>query len=94
MRLAESHRNHLSALRLITMGGMLIEGQIDHTDPICADLIKEAGTTAPVEFGKGDSREVFDAVSKELEKAETTVQEWHEADVWQLIGCKPSVADA
>jgi hypothetical protein len=71
MRLVESHRNHLSALRLITMGTMLVEGQIDHTDPLRADMIKEAGTTAPVEFSKDDSREVFDAVSKELENAET-----------------------
>ena len=76
------------------MGTMLIEGQIDHTDPICADMIKEAGTTASVEFGKEDLREVFGAVSKELEKAETTVREWHDPDIWQSIGYEPPVADA
>lgn len=94
MRFAESHRNHLSALRLIIMGTMLVEGQIDHTDPICADMIKEAGTAAPGDIEDIDLREVFDLVTAELEKAETTVREWHEADVWQLIGHKPPVADA
>ena len=75
MRLAESHRNHLSALRLITMGTMLVEGQIDHTDPICADMMKKTGTTAPGDICMDDLREVFDLVTAELEKAETTVRE-------------------
>ena len=44
MRLVESHRNHLSALRLITMSTMRVEGQIDPTDPICSDMTKKAGT--------------------------------------------------
>ncbi len=76
-----------------TMGMMLVDGQIDHTDPLRADMIKEAGTTAPVEFSKDDSREVFDAVSKELEKFETRIREWHEPDIWELIGYEPPVAD-
>jgi hypothetical protein len=76
-----------------TMGMMLVDGQISHTDPIRADMIKEAGTTAPVEFSKDDLREVFDAMSKELEKAETTVREWHDPDIWELIRYEPPVAD-
>ena len=57
-------------------------------------MMKKTGTTVSVEFGKDDLRAVFDAVSKELEKAETTIREWHEADVWQSIGYEPPVADA
>ncbi len=89
MRLVESHRNHLSALRLITMGTMLVEGQIDPTDPICADMIKKAG-----DICMDDLREVFDLVTAELEKAETTVREWYDPDIWQSIGYEPPVADA
>jgi len=75
------------------MGMMLVDGPIDPTDPIRADMIKEAGTTAPGDICMDDLREVFDVVSKELETAETTVREWHDPDVWQLIGHEPPIAD-
>ena len=83
MTLAESRRDHLLTLK------------------VAITCIKASDhMRAYIGIPASDDREGFDvemasdAVTAEIEKAETTVREWHEPDIWQLVGYEPPIADA
>lgn len=93
-RLAESCRNHLKmhkvALTLYKLSSSLIKAY----DTI-RDYIGTPRLEATPEVCEGfDVDAELDRVTAELEKAETTVREWSEPEIWNMIGHEPPVTDA
>ena len=82
MNSAELHRDYLRMLRAAL------------TCVRACDHIKEYAGVPPADVRESfDVDAALDQVVAELEKAETTVREWHEPDIWQLIGYEPPVTD-
>ena len=80
MRLAESRRDHMMAIKAaITC--------VSVGDQMAAYI----GIPTSGDRGHYDVKALSDAVTVELEKAETALEDWHKPDIWQLIGYEPPV---